>query len=84
VDEFSPDCETSVYALGQQELGHILSMPRIKARTSRREWQESKAGLKAGIPFYSIHKTRIGELWTKTHNRGSVFLYSLPLIVRDD
>jgi hypothetical protein len=74
IDEYHPECETSVYALGQQELGHILSMPRVEAwRTSRRYTDQVQAALSVGIPFYSVHKMRNGQLWTSEHFPGSVY-----------
>jgi hypothetical protein len=80
-DEWNPESETSVYALGQQELDHILSMPRLDKAAI---WDMCnptvlETDFRVGIPFYSVHKTQVGELWKSQYNPGEVSLISSPL-----
>jgi hypothetical protein len=88
-DEWDPTSSTSVYALGQPELGHVLSMPRIESHRRNLRYENSdKADFDVGIPFYSVHKTQIGEQWKHTNEAAQVPPYlqtnSLSMLYNSD
>jgi hypothetical protein len=60
-----------VYAMGQPELGHILSSYRQPGEIGEghHSYQEKP---ELGIPFYSIHKEKLGERWAHTNEPANV------------
>jgi hypothetical protein len=82
-EDWMPRSNTAVYALGQPELGYVLDKPRGAKPYS---YFSSYSKPLEGIPFYSVHKTTIGEQWQHSNSPADVYApnYSSLLTMHRD